>query len=124
MSIELATSITFLLNSVKNIKELGEKERYAEVMKGIADMSIKLSEMTISAQAIQDENTSLKEEIKRLKTVSEKKLVFKNGLYYDENESAFCPDCYENRKELTRMSTGYPMNNLLVCKKCKLEVEV
>jgi len=123
MSIELATSIAFLMDIVKNVKELGEKQRYAEVMNGIADMSIKLSGMRIDAQAIQDENTALKEEIKRLKTVSEKKLVFKNGLYYDENESAFCPDCYDNQKELVRMSTAYPMDNLLVCKKCRFEIE-
>jgi regulator of replication initiation timing len=122
MSIELATAITILTTTYKTVKALSEKADNIELKNHILNMNEQIQDFREAAIELREENTRLKEEIKRLTAVSEKKLVYKDGVYYDEFEAAFCPNCYDKKKELIRMSTGYPLNNLLICKNCKYEV--
>lgn len=96
MTTDLMTVISMALNTLKTMKELGENEKYAEVMKGIAEMSIKLSEMTMSASELMNENNALMNEIKILKESKDKGLAMKDGAYYDKNNNGpYCPVCWD-----------------------------
>jgi len=119
MTIELAASIAFLTDAIKNIIKLGEEQRYAEVMKGISEMSIKLSEMGVSASILQNENTALKEEIKKLRDFESRGLHLKDGAMYDKNNNGpYCPNCYENHKLLNLMSPPLSGDNPK-CTQCR-----
>jgi hypothetical protein len=117
--IEIIDAVNVIITSLKNLHELSEKERYAEVKKGIADMSAQLSDMKIAAYEIKDENTELKEEIKRLKSLSERELTKKNGLYYDKDgDGPYCPTCWDNDKRIVlmgKLTSDMPY----VCSQCR-----
>ena len=108
-----------MVNMLKDIKEMGEKAQYAEVMKGISEMSAKLSEMTMSVSVLQSENTSLKEEIRKLKDFESRGLHIKDGAMYDrDNNGPYCPNCYENHRILNLMSPPLP-NTSPKCSQCR-----
>jgi len=48
MTADILAGLNMMMTMVKDIIEMGEKAQYAEVMKGVSEMSIKLSEMTVS----------------------------------------------------------------------------
>ena len=119
MTADIMAQIGMAITGIKSLKELGEKAQYAEVMKGIAHMSVQLSEKTISANELKEENRQLKEEIKKLKEFSEKKMTMKNGAYIDENGTyPYCPNCWNNDKKLSLMSK-MPSGMLYFCPNCK-----
>jgi hypothetical protein len=105
MTVDIIETINLLMAGFKDVQELQEKQRYAEVKKGIADMAARLSDMKLAFYEIRDENTELKEQIKKMTVLSEKKLTLKYGLYYDENgEGPYCPNCWNNDKRLLLMT--------------------
>jgi hypothetical protein len=97
---DLISAVQLLSKFVKDLHELGEKNRYAEVMKGIADMSIDLSKMTIMAANIKNENAALKEENNRLKAVAEIETEKRGKFLYDKNtgEGPLCLTALEMKK--------------------------
>jgi len=119
MTVEIIEAVNLIVTSLKNLQQLSEKEKYAEVKKGIADMSAQLSDMRIAAYEIKNENTELKEEIKKLKSLSERGMTMKNNLYFDKDGNGpYCPTCWDNEKRIAlmgRLSSNMPY----VCQQCK-----
>ena len=121
MAVDIITAVGTVMATLKNLHELSEKEQYAKVKEGIADMSVKLSDMTVAAYAIRDENTELKNEIKRLKEFEDRGLTMGNDrAYYDKNKlGPYCPTCYDNRRFLSLMHHVFPHDDFYTCPQCK-----
>jgi len=121
MAIEIIAAIGTVMATFKTLQELSEKEQYAKVKEGIADMSIKLSDMTIAAYAIREENTELKNEIKRLKELADRELTMgEDRAYYDKNKvGPYCPNCYDNNQGLRLMHRTFSHDNFFTCSHCK-----
>ena len=124
MPVELLTAINILMTTYKKVKELTEKADNIELKNHILEMNEQLLDMRELAIGLREENINLKNEINKLTAISERKMTLRDGGYYDEKgEGPYCPDCYNNNKVLVTLSTGYPMDNLLVCNKCRRTVE-
>jgi hypothetical protein len=125
MSIELATAINILMTTYKTVKSLADKANNLELKGIIVDMGGQILDLEMAAKEYQLKINELEAEIKRITALKERELSIKDGAYYDKNgDGPFCPNCYDNRTELRRLSTGYPLKNLLVCNACKYEIEI
>jgi len=120
MAGDILASLGSSISLLKELHELGKKAQYAEVMKGIADLSLDLSNMTISAATLQNENNDLKNEIKRMLEIQDMELIIKDKAYYDsKNDIYYCLTCFNNGKYLSAMCTWLDCDNYLTCPKCK-----
>ena len=122
---EIITTINILLAAHKKAKEISDKLSDNEIKGIIADMGGQIINLEMVAKERKLEIESLKTEIKKLKTVKKRKVVFKDYAFFDRetNEGPFCPDCYRNKTELNTMSTCYPLDNLIKCGSCGLQLE-
>jgi hypothetical protein len=103
--IELAVAINNLTAVYKAVKTLTDKTNDLEVKSLIVDMGGQILDLQMAEKEYQLKIAELESEIKRLTSISEKKMILKDGAYYDEitGEGPFCPNCYQ-KKILNLMS--------------------
>jgi hypothetical protein len=125
MTTELAIAINILSTTYKNAKSLIDKTNNLEIKGIIVDMGGQILDLEMAIREKELENEELKAELNKLKTVTEREMVLGKYGYHDKNtnEGPFCPDCYNNYKKTITLSTGYPLDNLLICNNCKRTVK-
>lgn len=114
-------TINTSIDIMKKIKEVNEKTKDAEIKMLIADLGIELAELKCSFADLLDENRELKDQIKELSSKKEETLIFKNGLYYREDEDGpFCTGCYDSKKEVIRLNLR--THDRYICPVCNAQL--
>ena len=120
---DIIAATGILLTTFKKIKDLYDRADYLELKSHILDMNEQILNTKELALELKQENLSLKEELAILKSSTEKKLIMKNKLYYDEDGNGpYCPNCY-NKKELILMSRVDMGIYTYYCTKCKFGIK-
>jgi hypothetical protein len=92
---DIITTIDTSIGLFKRLKELNKKLDNADFSMYIADLGLELANVKMSLTELIYENEKLKEQIKKLEEKDKNGLIFKNNLYYDnENKGPYCPTCY------------------------------
>jgi len=102
--IELAMAMDTVMVTYKALRTLLDKIKDIEIKNLILEMNEQLLSMKESALELKNENMNLKEEINKLIIASDKKLIFRDGGYYDGDTGPYCQTCYDNGKQLVLMS--------------------
>jgi len=108
------------MSALPNYKEIIELVKKGATL----EAQEKIMEYRETILALQEENISLKQKLKDLeeKLNTSVKLVFKDSLYYTENDSIpFCPHCWERDKLAIHLKGPDAVEGYKVwdCPKCK-----
>lgn len=118
MMTELIVALNTVIATFSKAKELYEKIDDIELKRYLLEMNEQLLNAKEAALALKEENHLLKQEIKSLREAEDRKLVLKDGAYYDkDNNGPYCPNCYQNKKRQILMCEFQPGYSV-VCTEC------
>lgn len=102
--IDVIATVTSAIGLTKQLLELRTVAKDAQAKNVVADLQVQLAELKTKLAMLIEENTQLKEEIKKA-TSSVVEVVIKNNLYYKtDGEGPFCTTCYDSKKRLIRVT--------------------
>ena len=116
---DLITAVNVLMSTYKAVKELYEKADSIELKSHILAMNEQILDLKEIALNLRDENTALKQEVRKIKEFDDRGLTMKNGAYFDKNSNGpYCPTCWDNEKYLSLMGRIH-RKMPLSCTKCQ-----
>ena len=119
---ELALAFNALTVTYKKVKDFIDKVSDLEIKRIIVDMGGQIIDLEMAAKEYQLKISELEDELRQLKAVPEKELVYDNGVYRDKDGKVYCPTCYDNDKKLIHMTKDILMYSYY-CNKCEYGIK-
>ena len=123
---DLISSLTTAISLAQRLNEISKHIQNAEFKNLLADLNLELADTKLKLANIIDENAKLKQELteaKHSKGQVPHSLVFKNGLYFtEEDDGPYCPGCYDSKGQQIRITKQKPPFNRFgdyQCPTCK-----
>jgi uncharacterized small protein (DUF1192 family) len=118
------------IRTLQKLREVTQKMKHVELLNLVADLSLNLAELKLQVAELQEENGSLKAELKKNAQSSSfrEKLVLKGSTYFfkepQENrpDGPYCTRCYDVEEKLvlvTELERAFNPIAKYICPNCK-----
>ena len=102
--VDVIATVTGAIGLTKQLFELATVAKDAKAKLVVADLQIQLAELKTKLAELIDENTQLKQEVKKA-TSNVAEVTLKDGFYFKtDGDGRFCTTCYDSKKQLIRVS--------------------
>jgi regulator of replication initiation timing len=114
---DILATIGSAVTTAGNIYGLVKDLKNDDLLRQIGSLSRELAQAETEIAGLMHRNHSLEEENRDLKTDKSNPLVWRKPFYWNENDDTpFCPHCYEEFKRRYHLATVHPTNNAIAHK--------